>query len=542
MTATTPRPWTALYQEGVRADIPLPTEGLAGLLASTAARHPDAPAVTFAGRSLTYAELLDQVERVANGLVALGVERGDRVALAFPNCPQHTIAFFAVARIGAVVVEHNPTLTVPELAALFASHGARVVLALTQLAPKFLPIEGVTQVVTADLGAGPVAVDDDRVVPWEALASADRIDPAHPQPAPGDLAALQYTSGTTGEAKGAMLTHMNLHVNALQVAEWVVGMQPCREAIYAILPMFHVFGLTTSITYPVAVAANVVQFPGFDVGQVLDTVGAVPPTFLCAVPPMYDTIARTAAARGTDLTSLRYALSGAMALPMATVDLWTESTHGRIVEGYGMTESAPVTFVNPLHRAKVGTIGLPVSNTEIRVTDVDDPSRVVAVGERGELQVRGPQVMAGYWNAPEATAATLLDGGWLRTGDVVTQDEDGYCTIVDRVKDLVISGGFNVAPSEVEDVLRTHPDVADVVVFGRPARPAGEQVMAALVLREGAELDVRGVRQFCHERLAPYKVPAKIVAVDALPRTALGKIQRRQAKEAILAAEQSRQD
>jgi long-chain acyl-CoA synthetase len=373
------------------------------------------------------------------------------------------------------------------------------------------------------------------VMTWDQLLSGGPLAARHPRPGVHDLAVIGYTSGTTGSPKGAMLSHFNLYANARQGEAWMHGAQPRKEVFYAVLPLFHAFGMTLFLTYGILKQARLVLFPAFDVDLVLDAAKKHPPTVYCAVPPIYERTATRAAERGISLRSAKFCISGAMNLPDAVVQLWESASGGLLVEGYGMTEASPVCLGNPFHPSRrTGTIGVPFPSTSMKVVDPDDPSREVAAGERGELLIKGPQVFSGYWNNPEETAKTLLPGGWLRTGDLVTVDADGFTTIVDRVKELIISGGFNVSPSEVETVLRGHPDIADAAVIGVPAPAGGERVVAVVLLRPGAELDVTAVRDWSRERLAAYKVPREIVALDDLPRSMLGKIMRRQVREHYL--------
>jgi long-chain acyl-CoA synthetase len=372
-------------------------------------------------------------------------------------------------------------------------------------------------------------------VPWEKLLEADPLVASHPKPGVHDLAVIQYTSGTTGDPKGAMLSHFNLFSNARQGEAWMHGAQYRKEVFYAILPMFHAFGMTLFLTYGVLKQARLVLFPAFDVDLVLAAAKKSPPTVYCAVPPIYERTAIQAKERGISLRSAKYCISGAMNLPDSTVELWEGVSGGLLVEGYGMTEASPVCLGNPFAPSrKTGTIGVPFPSTFMRVVDADDPTREVAQGERGELLIKGPQVFSGYWNNADETAKALLPDGWLRTGDVVTVDAEGFTTIVDRVKELIITGGFNVAPSEVEGVLRTHPDVTDAAAVGVPAPSGGERVAAVVVLRTGATLDEEALRDFCRERLAGYKVPRQIVARDDLPRSMLGKVLRKQVREEYL--------
>ncbi len=559
MTSTDRRPWVANYQPGVPAEIELPTESLVAMFERSVAEAGSCPATEFFGRRTTYAELGDQVGRVAEGLRRLGVRAGDRVALILPNCPQHVVAFYAALRLGAVVVEHNPLYTSRELRHQFESHQARVVIAWDMAVPAVrafpadieidhivavnllrafpaakrlalsLPVPSLRRSRAALTGQAP------GTIPWEALSRHGRIDPAHPRPSVDDLAVIQYTSGTTGRPKGAMLTHLNLYANALQGEAWMYGAQYRKEIFYAILPMFHSFGMTLYLTYGVRKQALLVLFPKFDPDLILTAMKKSPATVYCAVPPIYERTAMAAKERGVSLRSCRFCISGAMNLPEQTVELWESMSGGLLVEGYGLTESSPVALGNPFHPTRrAGTIGVPFPSTLMKVVDLQDPSIEVAQGQPGELLLKGPQVFQGYWNDPEETAQSLLPDGWLRTGDVVTVDEDGFVTIVDRAKELVITGGFNVSPSEVEAVLRLHPNVADAAVFGKPLERGGEMVVAAVELEPDTEFDEAALRAHCREHLAAYKVPRRVVQIEETPRSVLGKVLRKQVREQVL--------
>ena len=548
-----------VYQPGVPAEIELPTQPLTAMLERSVAEAGDHPALQFFGRRTTYAELGDQVARVAEGLRRLGVRHGDRVALILPNCPQHVVAFYAVLRLGAVVVEHNPLYTSPELRHQFESHRARVVIAWdkTVAAVRAFPPDVAPEHVVAVnlLEAFPTAkrlalrlpVPSLRrtraslteaapgTIRWSELLDHDPIDADHPRPSVDDLAAIQYTSGTTGRPKGAMLTHLNLYANALQGEAWMHGAEYRKEVFYAILPMFHGFGMTLYLTYGVLKQALIVLFPKFEPSMILDAMKTTPATVYCAVPPIYERTAMAAKERGISLRSCRFCISGAMNLPKHVVELWESVSGGLLVEGYGLTESSPVALGNPFHPSRrTGTIGVPFPSTRMKVVDLEDPTREVAQGEPGELLLHGPQVFAGYWNDPDETAKSLTEDGWLRTGDIVTVDPDGFTTIVDRAKELVITGGFNVSPSEVEAVLRAHPDVVDAAVIGKPLERGGEMVVAAVELEAGATLDEDALRDFCRAQLTAYKVPKRIVAIEETPRSMLGKVLRAQVKELVL--------
>lgn len=558
MDNTPTQPWVKNYQPGVPAEITLPTESLSVMFERSVAEAGDHPATEFFGRRVSYRELGEQVARVAEGLRKLGVRPGDRVALILPNCPQHVVAFYAVLRLGAVVVEHNPLYTSRELRHQFEDHQARVVIAWDKAVaavrefPQDIQLDHVISVnlleafPTAKRIALHLPVKKLRetkaslsapapgTVPFRDLLKSDRLDSNHPLPNVDDLAVIQYTSGTTGAPKGAMLTHYNLYANALQGEAWMKGAKEREEILYAILPMFHAFGMTLYLTFGIKKQGLLVLFPKFDPALILVAMKKSPATVYCAVPPIYERTALAAKEAGVSLRSAKYCISGAMNLPDHVVELWESVSGGLLVEGYGMTESSPVALGNPFHPIRRnGSIGVPFPSTLMKVVDLDDPSVEVEQGDPGELLIKGPQVFAGYWNNPEETAKTLTAGGWLRTGDVVTVDADGFTTIVDRAKELIITGGFNVAPSEVESVLRGHPDVRDAAVFGKRLERGGEMVVAAVELEPGVELDEEALRDHCRVQLAGYKVPKRIVVAQELPRSLLGKTLRRQIREAI---------
>lgn len=556
------RPWHSSYAPGVPPEVDVPDEPLTAALERSAAAWPDRVAVDFLGSATTYAELADAVARGATVLRDLGVRAGDRVAIALPNCTSHVVAFYAALRLGAVVVEHNPTYTADELGHQLADSGTTVALVWEKAVAAALeaqPGTDVRTVVAVDVSADLPAVkrlalrlplpaaratrSALRATPpagtpvWHRLvADAAPLASDHPRPTAADVALLQYTGGTTGTPKAAVLTHRNLVANAVQGQAWT-GAEPGTETIYGVLPFFHAFGLTLCLTYATRVGATLVAFPKFDPAAVLAAQKRRPGTFLPAVPPMLDRLAAAAEAKGADLTSFRYAISGAMSLSPATAARWEAATRGLVVEGYGMTETSPVALGSPLSPdRRPGALGLPFPSTDIRVVDQEDPTREVAPGEQGELLIRGPQVFAGYWGRPEETAEQLLEGGWLRTGDVVRVDDDGFVVLVDRIKEMIVTGGFKVYPSQVEDKLRTMPGVRDVAVVGLPGGDLGEKVVAAVVMEKGAHVDLTAVREWCSERLARYAVPREIVVLTELPRSQIGKVLRRVVRDDLLAS------
>lgn len=553
------RAWNRFYAPGTPHDIDPVTGSLTDLLDERSAQWADRDAIAFFGATTTYRELQDRVARVANALHKRGVKRGDRVALVMPNAPQHMIAFYAVLRLGAIVVEHNPLYTAAELETQFRDHGATVVIAWSKVVstiqrlPKDLGIEHIIAVdITRAMPLGmrialrlPIKKARESraklteattgTTPFEVLEREAPIPSDHPRPGPHDIACLQYTSGTTGVPKGAILTHANLCSNARQGAAWMPDFTRGEGSIYGLLPMFHAFGLLLNIIYSVETGSRAVLFPTFDPELVATAAKKFPPTFVPAVPPMIDRLARVARDGRLDLSRVVYAISGAMTLSPEIAKRWEDQAGSMLVEGYGLTETSPVALGNPFSAArKIGAVGLPFPSTDIRVVDPAAPSHEVELGQPGELLVRGPQVFRGYWNRPEETAAALLEGGWLRTGDLVVQDEDGFVTVVDRKKELIITGGFNVSPSEVERVLSAVPGVAEAAVVGLP-RSGGSEVVAAVVIVEpGAVFDEGLAREMAREHLAEYKRPSTYLVWEELPKSLMGKVLRRHVRDTLM--------
>ena len=551
MTADSPA-WAESYGPGVPLRLDYPDATVLDLFEQSVADHPDAPAMDFMGRTTTYGEMADAVSRVARGLRELGVGAGDNVALVMPNCPQNVIAFLAVLRLGATVVQHNPLYTGAELRAPFLDHGARAAIVWDKVVPTVNTLRGDTalkHVVAVDMTTAlpwskrlalrlPIAKarasreqltgPAPEAIPWKQLASSKPLDGRHPRPGVDDVALMLYTSGTTGVPKGVPLRHRNLVANVTQGRAWVPGLTPGTETFLVALPLFHAYGVTVSALLGLALAARLVLLPKPEISLIMAEIKRRVPTFVPAVPPLYRRIVDEAERTGTSIRGITYSLSGAMPLTAELIDRWEAATGGLLVEGYGLTETSPVVVGNPMStQRRPGSIGVPFPDVQVRVADPEDPSVDVPLGERGELLVRGPQVFDGYRGMPEETAAVFHDG-WFRTGDVVTMAADGFLTIVDRIKEVVITGGFNVYPSEVEDVLRRHPGVADAAVVGLPHADGGEQVVAAVVPAESGAPSSEELREHCQERLTGYKVPRKFYVMDELPTNAMGKVQRRE--------------
>ncbi|WP_439592559.1 long-chain-fatty-acid--CoA ligase [Microbacterium sp.] len=554
-----PRPWIASYAEGVPDDLEPVSGSLVDIVEASVRDYPDATALQFFGRETSYRHLHEQVERAAAGLKAHGVTAGDPVAIVLPNCPQHIVAFYAILRLGAVVVEHNPLYTPRELRKQFEDHGAKHAIVWSKVVgtiQEFPDDLAVTTLVSVDVTKAmpfrtrmalklPIAKARDArnalhehttgATAWESIVGFEPLSQAHPKPKTDDLALIQYTSGTTGTPKGASLTHRNLLSNAAQARAWVPSIvRGPGCVVYAVLPMFHAYGLTLCLTFAMSMGARLVLFPRFDPDMVLEVTKKHPATFLPLVPPIADRLLKAAQEKGVSLAGTEVAISGAMALPHELVVPFEAATGGYLVEGYGLSETSPVLMANPVAPNRVaGTVGLPLPGTECRVVDPDEPTKDVPAGERGELVVRGPQVFSGYYGKPEETEKVFADG-WFRTGDIVQIDDAGFVRIVDRIKELIITGGFNVMPTEVENALRQHPDVVEAAVVGLPSEHSGEEVVAAIVVDPGKDVDVEAIREFARGILTPYKVPRRLYVVDELPKSLIGKVLRRQVRDSLL--------
>jgi long-chain acyl-CoA synthetase len=543
----------------VPRELEVPPGTLGDLITETVATYPRNVALEFFGRETSYAELGEQIEHAAEGLRRLGVKPGDRVALILPNCPQHVVAFYAILRLGGVVVEHNPLYTSRELRHQFEDHRARFAIAWDKTVstlqdfPRDLALDAIVSVdmtrafplkmrmllklpiEKARSSRAELTTEVQGTVPWESLVGGPALPADVPVPDSGSLALIQYTSGTTGNPKGVNLSHRNLVANAAQARAWVPSIPRGTASVHAVLPLFHAYGLTLCLTFAMSLGARLVLFPKPDPDLVLPVFKKRPPTFLPAVPPLYDRLRKAAEAKGVSLEGIEIAISGAMPLSKDVVEPWEALTGGYLVEGYGLSECSPVLMANPVApNRRAGTVGLPLPGTEVRVVDPDDPTRDVEPGQPGELLVRGPQVFSGYWKKPQATAEVFV-GDWFRTGDIVTIDDDGFVTITDRIKELVITGGFNVSPSEVEDMLRGYDGIADVAIVGIPNERDGEHVVAAVVADDGVTIDTDAVRAWAKQQLAAYKVPRRIHVVDELPKSMIGKVLRRKVRDTLIA-------
>jgi len=564
--AATAFPWLAHYDPGVPATIDIPNIPLPTVLTEAAGRVGNRDALIFYNRRISYLQLELAADRFARALMRMGIGRGDRVAICLPNVPQFPIVFFGTLKAGAIAVPTNPLYTAHELRHQLKDSGARVMITLDILYPTLHEVRDETdleRIIITEVGdylpfplskLYPIKrAQEQRGKPYYGVAEL-RKDPkisllrdvlardhTHggryplielPPPANSDeIAILQYTGGTTGLSKGAMLTHRNLLSDALICATWSGQKRFEQHTSLAVTPFFHVYGMTVGLLMCVYNGYTIALLPRFIPADVLKAIEHYRPELFPGIPTMYLAITREIEKRGKgDISSVQICLSGAAPLLHEVQDRFEKLSGAKVVEGYGLTEASPVTHSNPISGdRRIGTIGLPMSNTEACIVD-PKTGAVLPPGEIGEIVVRGPQVMLGYWNRPEETARVLKDG-WLHTGDIGTMSADGYFTIVDRAKDLIIAGGYNIYPREVEEVLARHPAVQECVVVGVPDDYRGETVRAYIVLKEGKKATPDEIIDFCKRDLAIYKVPKQIVFRPELPKTLVGKVLRRVLRE-----------
>ena len=522
------------YPEQVSRTLDYPDKTMPQLLEDIAVEYGDLDAYIFAGKKATYREFVEQVGRFAAALTELGVKKGDRVAIMAPNCPQYIISYYALLKIGGIVVQTNPMYTPREVEHQLKDSGAEYMVVYDALYPTVRAVESKTKlekVVVFSLGDEHPAEGHNIYDFNKLLADTPNRPPAVDIDLDQDIAIFQYTGGTTGVSKGAMLTHGNVMRNAYMVKSWTHDAIMGEERSLIVLPMFHSYGMTTSMNSAILHAATLILVPRFDPDEVLKLIQAYRPTFFHGVPTMYAALLQHPNLKDFDISSIRTCITGGSSMPVEVQQKFQQITGATILEGYGLSEASPVTHCNPLgNEAKVGSIGIIYPDTYCKVVDVATGEQELGVGEVGELIIRGPQVMKGYWNMPEETAVTLRDG-WLYTGDIAKMDEDGYFYIVDRKKEMIIAGGYNIYPRDIEEVLYELPGVVEAAAAGVPDKYRGETVWAFLVLEDGISMTEEEVRNFCRERLARYKVPRVVQFMDELPKTTVGKILRRRLTE-----------
>lgn len=541
--------WLECYPKEVLPNYDYPKQNLAQFLIDSAEKFPEHIALAFLGKKIKYKELLDETYRFANVLKDLGVQKGDRVAIMLPNCPQAVIAYYGSLLIGAVVVQTNPTYMEQELEYQLNDSGTSILIALDLLFKRIqrvIPKTNVRNIIFTSIKdylpfpkniLYPLTVKKDGLsmdVTYSEtvysykhlLKSALAIPITVELDAETDLALLQYTGGTTGIAKGVMLTHYNLVANTIQTRAWCYKSEEGNERYLAALPFFHVFGMTVLMNLAMRLGGMLILLPKFDIDLSLKLIDKMKPSTFPGAPTMYISLINHPDVQKYNLSSINICISGAAPLPGNVQERFEKLTNGKLIEGYGLTEASPVTHANNIwEKRKLGSIGIPFPDTIAKVVD-PETGEDVENGNVGELIIQGPQVMQGYWNQPIATSETLRDG-WLYTGDMAMMDNDGFFYIMDRKKDLIIAGGFNIYPREIEEVLFKHPAVMDVVVAGVPDEYRGETVKAYIVLKEGASTDANQLEAFCRERLAAYKIPRKYEFRESLPKTLVGKTLRR---------------
>lgn len=528
------RIWLKSYEPGVPHSIEYPEISLYEMFQETVKQYSDLPALSFMGHEITYAGLQSQVEKLAAALEGLGVKKGDRVAIHLPNCPQFPIAFYAALSLGAIAVPCNPMYVARELTHQLNDSETETIITLTsfyKMIKELQPKTTLKNIIAVNLEEDSVKIETDDYS-FASLMKEYGGKQAQPvEVLPEDRAAFMYTGGATGVSKGAILQHRHLLANALQLKAWAPDLKNGEEIFLSVLPLYHSYGLTLALNLPVLTGNKMVLLPRFELRSVLQTIDREKPTRFPGVPTMYVAINNAPDLHEYDLSSIKVCNSGAAPLPVKVQEEFEKITGGKLTEGYGLSEASPVTHSNPIYGKNVpGSIGLPIPDTEMKIVDIETGDTELPIGESGELCVRGPQVMEGYLNMPEETAQSLRDG-WLYTGDIAKVDEEGYTYIVDRKKDMVIAGGYNIFPRDIEEVLYTHPKIKEAAVAGISDPYRGETLKAYVVLKEGETLTEEEVIEFCKENLAAYKVPKLVEFRTELPKTMVGKILRRALRE-----------
>ncbi len=559
------RPWIRFYEEGVPAHLDIPDYPLTWLLDQTAKKYPGQTALIYYGTKISYAQLSNLANRFALGLQKLGIEKGERVAIALPNIPQYPIAFYGVLRAGAVAVPTNPLYTGREMQHQLADSGARIIVMMDDFYPTVRAIRDQTAlehvILTSPADYLPPLLRTlyplsqrkaKRQVPRLTDKERHEDNILHPMSemlesharrgielynlptlsSGDDLAVLQYTGGTTGLSKGAMLTHRNLLANAMQTRGWTPQVHDTEEVTLCVAPFFHSYGLTVGMNLSILAAATMALLPNFKPADVLKTIRRYRPTLFPGIPTMYLAIMREAGKHTEQLSSIKFCISGAAPLPAKIQHDFEEATHGRLVEGYGLSEASPVTHCNPLtENCRNGSIGLPFPNVDSAILD-QVTGEPLPAGEVGEIVVKGPNIMKGYWNREEETEA-IFTNGWMHTGDLGKMDEDGFFYVVERAKDMILASGFNVYPREVEEVLFRHPAVQEAAVAGTPDEYRGETVAAFVILKPGiapSDETRQSILAYCKQNLAGYKVPKILEFRQTLPKSLIGKVLRRELK------------
>lgn len=544
------KPWLRFYEKGVPVGIAYKAISLPQILDRTAGIFPDKKALIYQGYELTFRQLQDMVNRFAACLTACGIKKGDAVAILLPNLIPCVAAYYAVLKVGGIAVMSNPLYTDHELERQFNDADIKLLVTLDLLANRMIDLRSRTnvgEIIITTVGdylpfpkklLFPLLAQRNKLAAavktapgvhrWRECLEAHEPLPTHADIAPDDVAMYQYTGGTTGSTKGVELTHRNLSSQVQQCAAWFPSLKKGAETMLAALPYFHVFGLTFAMNFSIYMGWSQILIPKPQPEPLLEAIRKYRPTFVPLVPTMYIGILNHPSLKKTDMSCIRGAFSGGSPLPVKVLQSFEKVTGATIVEGFGMTETSPITHANPSNGTrKVGSIGLPVSDTLARIVDLESGNNDLPCGEAGELIVKGPQVMKGYKGKPEVTADTLRNG-WCYTGDIAIMDADGYFYVVDRKKDIIITSGYNVYPREIDEVLYQHPMVQEACAIGVPDPKRGENVKAFVVLKAGATVTKEELLAFCKKELAIYKLPSEIEFREGLPKTSVGKILRRQ--------------
>jgi long-chain acyl-CoA synthetase len=520
------------------------------LLEKTANQTPQAPCLNFLGRTYTYGDVMALAERFAAGLQKHGVRKGDRLGLCLPNCPYYIIAYYGALKAGATVVNFNPLYTEEELAGQIKDSHTKLMVTLDvkTIYPKLeaaLTKTGLEKIILCplaealpplkkwallllkrhQLATGPYT---NATVTWaDFIAQETPAVPVPINPAK-DVALIQYTGGTTGIPKGAMLTHANITGNTQQIQLWLGELDQEGERLLAVLPFFHVFSMTVALNLGVAIGAEIILLPRFELKGLLKTINRYRPTIFPGVPTLFNAISCYPEVKKYTLSSIRWCISGGAPLPAQVKEAFEELTGARLVEGYGLTEASPVTHCNPRHTGnRDGSIGLPLPGTEVEIRNMEAPEETVPTGERGQIVIRGPQVMAGYWNRPEETAATLVNG-WLYTGDIGHMDADGYTYITDRLKEIILVNGYNVYPRVIEEVLYRHGAVEEAIVIPITDTHKGEVPKAFVKMKEGANETEHDILNYARQHLNPIERPVAVEFRETLPKTLIGKLSKKE--------------
>jgi long-chain acyl-CoA synthetase len=548
------KPWLSSYERGVLEKVDYEEACLPEFLDKTAREFPENMALLFQGYKITYRQLKDMVDRFATALANFGIVKGDRVAILLPNLIPCVVSYYAIIKIGGIAVMNNPLYSDRELEHQFNDSGSKLLITLDLLGNRMIDLRPKTKIkhivytsigdylpfpknllfplVGKKKGLAANVKSADAVYQWKDVLANTSPDLPDVELSFNDIAMYQYTGGTTGVSKGVMLTHANLSKNVQQVRAWFPTFKKGTEIMLGALPFFHVFGLTGAMNFAIYMGWGDILVPRPQPDPLLEAIAKYKPTFAPLVPTMYIGLLHHPKIDGSDLTSLKGCFSGSAPLPVEVIKDFEHKTGAVIVEGFGMTESSPVTHVNPFAggKRKVGSIGIPISDTECRIVDLEEGKTDLPVGEVGELVVKGPQVMKGYWNKPEATAETLVDD-WLHTGDIAKMDEEGYFYIVDRKKDMIISGGYNVYPRDIEEVFFENPKVQEAAAIGVPHPTRGEAVKVFVVLKTVETSTQEEMIEYCQGKLAKYKWPTEIEFRDELPKTNVGKVLKKELKK-----------